>query len=591
MIEPKRKTVEEILGTTRYKFSIPEYQRNYDWGAGEIEELLNDLSDISIDNNDSLFIGSFIFDISSDSNYKIVDGQQRLTTISLIFIALREQAKKINELNFAAEIQKYIANSSSIRKNHTVKLDVSENIKKIYQHISHQEWDGSFPDTIDGCAVKRQINKVKPIYTHISNAISDFNNDRLSEFTKSLLDTYAIVINVEKTEDVFSIFERTNARGLDLNIGDLMKNYIFAHGSERFEEKWLEIINNANGSLQRMLKYFWVSRRGYVQQSKLYRNLKELVRELNIENDKDGIDVFVDDLYEFSRYYKVAQSQDVNDVQAWLSEIELNDLSKNESYYPQINRVFQALKLFRVTQAYPLIYAIFKFYIHSKKTTKKRDQLIKVLKRIENYHFVNNVISGHIGNEVEKFYAESAKNFFTLGSGFIEHTNTFLKELSEKRAYEDEFISNFIESVTYSSKNIALINYVYDRINNYGVKGGQYFEIFSPQKDLHTRNYNIEHLLAQNKKNEDYSDSEKEIFDKIGNLLILNRHSNSRLQDKDGIEKIDIIKSDKKHIANLRYFDEFIKKYENDLKDWNLESIKKRSKEIATMSYNEIWFY
>src|SRR5690606_22562434 len=141
---------------------------------------------------------------------------------------------------------------------------------------------------------------------------------------------------------------------------------------------------------------------------------KEYVREIDFENQRDGIDVFVDDLYEFSRYYKVAQSQDAEDVKKWLIEIGLTDFSKSDYYYKDINRVFQALKLFRVTQAYPLIYSIFKFYINTKDKRGKDDSniLLNVLRKIENYHFVNNVISGHIGNEVEKFYAETSSNFF-----------------------------------------------------------------------------------------------------------------------------------------------------------------------------------
>ena len=87
MISPERQTIEQILGGTKVNFSVPNYQRSFDWGKGELQELMDDLKEIKESKNKDLFLGNFIFDISDSSKYKIVDGQQRLTTISLIFIA------------------------------------------------------------------------------------------------------------------------------------------------------------------------------------------------------------------------------------------------------------------------------------------------------------------------------------------------------------------------------------------------------------------------------------------------------------------------------------------------------------------------
>lgn len=588
MIIPEKKTIEDILSSTRTKFSVPSYQRSFDWGKGELQELIDDLKEIKNSKDKDLFLGNLIFDVSNQDNYKIVDGQQRLTTISIIFIAIREHAKKINDQGAAEEIQKYIAIYSKIRNKNEVKISVSENIKDVFELMSDINWDRQFPDKIKGKSVKRQNNKVKPIFNYIMDSLSEYSSEDLNLFIKALWDTYVIVIKVENTEDVFSIFERTNARGLDLNIGDLLKNYIFSYSTDKFENKWSEIIENAEGSLQRMLKYFWISRKGHIQQSKLYKELKDYVKELDMEHDNNGIDMFVDDLYEFSRYYKVIQSLDPELVKDWLEENNLKSLSDNEDYYKKVSRVFQGLKLFRVTQAYPLIFSIFKFYKKTGATNHKK--LFEVLEKIENYHFVNNVVSGRIGNEVEKFYAENASIFYNEKISFTKIIDKFINQLHKKKAHKDEFISNFVETITYSQKNIQLVNYVFDRINNYNVKGGQYVEIFSPEKDLKKRNYNIEHILAQNKKKDNnYNENELEIFDKIGNLIVISRHSNSELQDKNPIEKINIIKSDRKHFGNLRYIDDFIKNYENQFESWNLNVIEERSKKIAKNGYDIIW--
>ncbi len=577
MIRPEKKTIEGILKGSDYKFSVPTYQRNFDWGRNELQELIEDIKDTKESGTKDLFLGNFIFDVSEKNNFKIVDGQQRLTTISIILIALREHAKKINESVFAGELQGLIAISSAWSGEQGNKIVVSENIRDVFEYISNREWDGKFPERIDGKPVKRQVNKVKPIFNYVLDELANYNKEDLRDFTKALLYSYVIVIEVENTEDVFSIFERTNARGLDLNIGDLLKNYIFSHGVEKFEEKWSEIISNAESSLQRMLKYFWVSRKGHIQQSKLYKDLKSHGKEL-------GISQFVNDLYSFSRYYKTAQSQDPDIVKDWLEEINLTSLGKNEDHYKKINRTFQALKLFRVTQAYPLIYSIFKFYEESGSASYKN--LFLALDAIENYHFVNNVISGRIGNEVEKFYAKSAMKFFNSKEDFTKLINEFVVELKKKKANRGEFVSNFMENVTYD--NVSLINYVFDRINNFGTKGAQRTDIYSPEKDLAKRNLNIEHILSQNLKKEFEKEEELELFDKIGNLLIISRHSNSGLPE-DPAEKIKVFQADPKHSANLRYLHDFFKEYQDSFSDWNFDVIKKRSKKIAEDAFDRIW--
>lgn len=586
MISPEKRSIEQILGGTRIRYSVPSYQRSYDWGKGELQELIDDLKQIKGDPDNKLFLGNFIFDVSDEEAYEIVDGQQRMTTMSILFIALREHAKKLNEVEIASEIQKYISIYSKIRGKNEVKFSVSTNIRDVYNYMADPEWDGYFIEKVDGKSVKRQINRLKPIYKFIAESIQDYNVSDLNEFITALWDAYVVVIQVENTQDVFAVFERTNARGLDLNIGDLLKNYIFSYQQEGFEDKWTDIVDNADGSLPRMLKYFWVSRKGYIQQSKLYRSIKSYVQELDDHEDQEGIVVFVKDLYAFSRYYKTINSLDPEHTRDWLDEIELFDISQNEDYYARIARVFQALKLFRVTQPVPIIYSLIMLY--KKATDRKPEWLLSTLEAIEKYHFVNNVISGRVGNEVEKYYADEAARFYSLKENVNTEFTSFKRGLVGKKALRDEFISNFIETVVYSGKNIGLINYVFDRINNYKVKGGQYVTIYAPEKDLKRRNYNIEHLLAQSHKKK-YTEEEKEKFDQIGNLIVISRHTNSQLGDKSPSEKIELIRADKKHYGNLRYVDDFIEEYENEFANWNLDIIDKRSIAVARNAYEKVW--
>ena len=94
--------------------------------------------------------------------------------------------------------------------------------------------------------------------------------------------------------------------------------------------------------------------------------------------------------------------------------------------------------------------------------------------------------------------------------------------------------------------------------------------------------------MSQNLKKQYGKEEDLELFDKIGNLLIISRHSNSGLPE-DPAEKIKVFESDPKHSANLRYLHDFFKEYKNDFENWDFEVIKKRSKNIAENGYDQVW--
>lgn len=577
MIKPTDMNIRGILQSDGVTYSIPKYQRNFDWGVDQLRELWSDLKETP--NDQKLYLGTIILkEIGENSKqYEIVDGQQRLTTISLILIALREQAKKLNDQKLALEIHGFILTDSIIDNISQTKISVAENINKLFNYISNYEWDGDFKDTIDGISVKKQLRKIKPIYNYIEDNIDGFNSDELKRFVKSIFNAYAIVLIAEKDEDVFSIFERTNARGLDLNIGDLLKNYIFSYRSENdnYESTWNNIILNSSGSLQRMLKYFWVSRKGHIKNKELYVKLKEY------SNKTIGMDQFIEELEKFSIFYKTMVIADRNQTQEWFNDIELDHIANNQGYFERINRVFQALKLFNITQAYPLVFSI--IYSYKKLGQTNQKILFNAIEAIEKYHFINSVICGKVGNEVEKFYADKSKFFYNLSNNFQEEINKFLDELRIKKAKKEEFSSNYSQSISYSQKNIPLINYVFDKLINIHKEAGQRIEVFAPDKELSYRNYNIEHILPQKAKSKDNN----EIIDEIGNLLILPRHTNSKLGDKNPKEKFKMIKEEGLG-GNLNfYIDKIINDYANV--DWDTEAIKNRSETISNTSYLDVW--
>lgn len=575
MIQPKSKTISDIFFSWRSKLSVPAYQRDFNRWIDELQELISDLK-LGIEKDRNLFLWNFIFDISNGKDHKIVDWQQRITTISLILISARETAKKLNETVLANKVQDAITFKDDLWDDSDIRVTVAPNIKEIYWHMSSYEWKWDFPEKLNGKQIKRQISKVKQLYKSIYNEMQSYDITTLRNFLKRLYDSYVTLIEVESEEDVFDIFERTNARWLDLNIADLLKNAIFAHDMKH-EDKRNEIRVNGNGTLPKMLKYFRVSRKWYIKKDDLYRELKKYAKEIEMEN-------LVEELLQFSKYYKAIQSDSIDEITKWLKEFWLKDITDNQYYCEEITRIFQALKFFKITQTYPIIYSVLVCYKNS--GIQKWDNLMSFLKIFEKYHFMNNIICTRIWNEVEKLYADRAPILFE-SSDYLEHKEALTNDLRTKKAAEDEFVASF-HDISYP-EDIWLLHYIFDKINNQGLKWSQIVSLFSPEKKGQKRNDNVEHILSQdNKKQAETPEELIEKIDNIWNLLVFSRHSNSKFQNKPVNEKMEMLK-EPEYSWSLVYLKRFIEDYEKFASEWWIEVIDKRANDLARYAYQTVW--
>ena len=119
----------------------------------------------------------------------------------------------------------------------------------------------------------------------------------------TIYDIEVIKIEINDMKEAFALFERTNARGRDLEVSDLLKNHLFMNlRSEEINltERWSSITDNAGNQLIRMLKYFYVSQKGSVRKSVLYKALKDFAG-----GDPKKL---LDEIENFSSFYKLFQT-------------------------------------------------------------------------------------------------------------------------------------------------------------------------------------------------------------------------------------------------------------------------------------------
>ncbi|MGK0390623.1 MAG: hypothetical protein ACI94Y_003381, partial [Maribacter sp.] len=200
----------------------PVYQRNYDWRDGECKQLLQDIIDVgSKDEFDTHFVGSIVYiheGVYTTSEVKplvIIDGQQRLTTISLLYLALFNYAKVNGKQGKAEELNEtFIINKFVTEDNSKLKLKQTDNNAKAFKYIleGHQIEDYG------------EYTKVIENYSFFIKRINEDNFNTILTGLKRLL---FVEIALERgKDDPQRIFESLNSTGLELSQADLIRNYI-----------------------------------------------------------------------------------------------------------------------------------------------------------------------------------------------------------------------------------------------------------------------------------------------------------------------------------------------------------------------------
>jgi hypothetical protein len=506
----------------------------------------------------------------------------------ILLIACRELAKKINAIKIANKIQEKICFEDSTTGEFLgSRLTASESIKNVFDHLCKDDWDGIFPDKLPtGKQVKRQSNRLKPIYNYFWSKISAFDQPRLSMLLNTLYSSYIIRIDIEDEIEAFKIFERTNARGIDLEASDLLKNYLFSTLGNSVEETWYRITELSDGTMLKMLKYFYVSKKGKVSKSDLYKKIKNYGRDISPQD-------LLEELEEFSSFYNAIRVADSANIKNYFDQINLSALIQDTEKFEDVYSSIEGLRLFKITQIYPLLASAISCFIRNGQSLNRSNnsKLVKLFRKLENYHFINNAICERIGNEVENIYADFSKRY-AEADNFDQISDELYLILKDQLALRDEFVSRFSD-ISYQASTIPLISYIFDRFNNNGLASGQRVRLFNPDERVLRRNHNIEHFYPQNplldSQTMSLSDEEK---NNIGNLLCISFRTNSKLGNLSPEKKAIRLKTDlSKEVNNIPYVTEFLKEYENKIANWDKDVILERANKMSIEAYNKVWSF
>lgn len=537
------------------QFVIPIYQRTYSWDIPQCNQLLNDILRISRDSSvQGHFIGSIVYfqesihTVSDVPKLLVIDGQQRLTTISLLIMAIADFIKDNNieiDTNFT-KLQNYYLINPEEDNELRYKLLLTRRDKETYINLLK-----GIPQ-IDGLSLRIMEN-----YNFFKSKINSENAVAIYSGVQRL---FVVDVALEKEKDNPQlIFESMNSTGVDLSQADLIRNYVLMGQEVGLQTKLYE-------------QYWYPMEQSYGNEYATLFN--SFMRDyLSV---KTGTIPRIDRVYDAFKSYALGGK-----APGSITEI-VKDIALYSGYYvnmvlhkeldKQLCTAFKRISQLRVDVSYPFLLPLYHDYVNG---ILSKDDFYEAVCIVENYVF-RRAICGIPTNSLNKTFATLYRSF--------DKTNymnglkaAFLLLDSYKRFPNDTEFATFIQ--TKDVYNFRSRNYLLSRLEN-----------FQRKEVVNTADYTIEHIMPQNPNlsqewqdmlGENWGDIQNKYLHTLGNLTLTGY--NSELSDRSFSEK---------KIIEGGFDDSPIRlnSFLRHVEEWNEENIQIRAHELAEKA-KEVWKY
>ena len=559
-------TLNKLLNTSR-QFIVPIFQRNYSWQKSQYEQLWFDILRASkFKEKQNHFIGSIVYiDMGTPAGRPqqllLIDGQQRLTTISILLCAIKDYVQKFN-------LETKLINLAKIKNQFLYNSDeIDEDRYKLLLNVQDKE---TYIKLIDNTifTVNKPATNIIKCYEFFYERIEDFIKEygQIDEIYAGIFKLSLVSISLDKDSDnPQMIFESMNSTGKDLSQTDLLRNYL--------------LMDLTPEKQTRLYKTYW-------------KPMEELFGEDIYKNDVNKFDYFIRDfltlksdtgyickinnVYEnFKRYYldnnceKFAVLKDLFTYAKYYACIDLLQEKDDE-----LKLYWQEFKKLDSHVVYPFLLKLYDDY--------SRQILIK-----EDFKKILQVVISYLWRRAicEIPTNSLSKTFATLYQAVDkdDYVNSVIKAFVFKSSYK-RFPSDYEVREKLQTKDIyhfRLRKYLLEALENYYHK---------EPIDLNTANYTIEHIMPQNIEHnlswqqmlgEDWQEVHSLYLHTLGNLTITGY--NAEMSNKSFVEKVNG-ESGFKH-SHLKLNESIA---QCDV--WNKKAIQRRTN-ILTDIILKIWKY
>ncbi|CAC9458758.1 DUF262 domain-containing protein [bacterium endosymbiont of Bathymodiolus sp. 5 South] len=503
-MEPSNQTFKALMGNG-VKYNVPRFQRDYSWDQEQWEDLWEDIENLQEEEH---YMGYIVLQRNEGdkNNFSIIDGQQRLITLSLFVLAAMSGIQTLikentdsenNEIRLTGLRSDFIGTLSRTTLMPYNKLTLNRNNNVKFKTL-----------TEDLAPLKRRnLTKTDKLMSNcfefFCKKITKKSGSDVVGFIEKITDSMLFTkIIVDNNLNAYKVFETLNARGVQLSTPDLLKNYLFsqvANNNQRtvdeselndMDEKWSAIIAElGEGNFTDFVRYYHNAHYPLVTKKKLFAHIRN-----NIQQPQEATDY----LKNLSKYSPVYAALNNPEDELW-----------NEAGYPSVKSYLKAFKLFKIKQPFLLLLTA-----HNKFSA---DEFVKLAQYLYILSIRYNVIIHSSPNEQEKTYNTLAMK---ISSGELNRASHIKNQPEFKNLYPDDqaFQSVFQYHTMPSRQSNKKIRFLLTEIEN---------KLANTSSDYNT--WTLEHITPYHITSEwaeYYQGQHQQDVDKLGNMTLLTQQEN-----------------------------------------------------------------
>lgn len=551
-------TFRQLLGNG-LTYQIPRFQRDYSWSADEWDDLWQDILGLfDADPEPAHYMGYLVLQSSDNKQFDIIDGQQRITTLSVMILAGLSHLEDIAESGIDSE--RNHQRKEQLRNSYIGYLDpvtlVPRSKLQLNRHNNGFYQNYLVPlEKLPQRNLRASEHLLRKAFDWFKAAIKSHcrqDGTEVARFVDVIVDKlFFTVITVNDELNAFKVFETLNARGVRLSATDLLKNYLFSvinsegsHENEMkaMEERWERIVGVLGSeSFPDFLRTYWNSRNKLVRKADLFKTIR---REIH---GKGAAFELIRNLDTHAHIYAALRDP------------------QTDHWSDEQRQLLQQLKMFNVRQPLSLLLAAHEAF------TEQPGGFDRILRAVSIISFRYNVICNMQTNEQERVYNDVAV-LVSSGTATVKDALNGLKGIyPEDAPFKAAFVDK--ELRTTSSRNKNVVRFILFQLEKH---------VGNADYDSESDKYNIEHILPEHP-GEDWTDydehrDEKFIY-RLGNMTLMESKLNRNLGNENYSAKRSTY--EKSAIAVTR-------KMAEEYAEWNTSKIASRQGWMAKQA-TTIW--